>query len=75
MTRKKTRLHELRIGPLVLALAPECETLLEIKAKYIRDREIQAAELLEIYFEGVYPWIFDRSFTPKQAALFLIRGY
>lgn len=75
MTRKKTRLHELRIGPLVLALAPECETLLEIKAKYIRDREIQAAELLEIYFEGVHPWIFDRSFTQKQAALFLIRGY
>ena len=64
-------LHELRIGPLVLALAPECETLLRLKARLIRDSEIQGAELLEVYWHGKEPWIFDRSFTRKEAAHYL----
>lgn len=37
----------------------------------IRDSEIQGAELLEVYFQGKEPWIFDRKLTKKQAAKFL----
>lgn len=67
----KKPLHVLRIGPLVLALAPECETLFSLKARMIRDSEIQGAELLEVYWQGKEPWIFDCKLTPKEASRFL----
>lgn len=67
----KKPLHELRVGPCVFALAPDPDTLLRLKARFIRDSAFLGAELLEVYWEGREPWIFDRKFTVKEAAAFL----
>lgn len=68
MYKMRCPLSELRIGPLVVAFADDCNELMLIKAQMIVNREIQYPELLEIYFQGREPWIFDCKLTPFEAS-------
>lgn len=64
----KKRLHELRYGGTVIALAPECETLYIEKCELVFHRSVRYPELLNIYFEGKDNWIFDEKVTTTKQA-------
>lgn len=72
----KKRLHELRYGGTVIALAPQCETLYIEKCELVFNRSVRFPELLEIYFEGKDSWIFDEPIlTTKQASVGMRYGF
>lgn len=60
-------LHELRYFQEVVALAPELETLLSVKARYVHDGTFRYPEGLKIYFNGKEEWIFDEEITSRNA--------
>lgn len=67
---------ELRYGGVVIAFAPDPETLLREKCEMVLDGSVRYPELLKIYFEGVDEWLFDESITTKkQASLRLQAGF
>lgn len=63
-------MHELRYFQEVVALAPDCDTLLSVKAHYVYDGAFRYPEYLKIYFNGKEEWIFDEKITPKNAVRF-----
>lgn len=62
-------LSELRYYGVVLAFAPDPDTLLEVKAKMTVKREVRYPQGLEIYFEGRFPWLFDVVFLDSHQAM------
>ena len=73
---KKHSLHELRYGGVVVALSEELNVLFREKCEMVYNISVQYPELLEIFFEGVTPWIFDCSVTTrKEASRFLLASF
>lgn len=68
--KRSRKLHELRYFQEVVALAPEVETLLSVKAHYVHDGVFRYPEGLKIYFNGKEEWIFDEKITPRDAVRF-----
>ena len=65
--KKKSLIHELRLGLDVIALADDPNTLLDIKADIIANQSIRFCEGLEIYIDGRTHWVFDIPFTQNSA--------
>lgn len=63
-------MHELRYFQEVVALAPDVETLLSVKAHYVHDSVFRYPEYLKIYFNGKEEWIFDEKITSRNAVRF-----
>lgn len=72
----KRKLSELRYGGVVVALSEEPNVLFREKCEMVYNTSVQYPELLEIFFEGVNPWIFDISITTKkEASRHLLAGF
>lgn len=70
----KKPLHELRYGGVIYALSDSCETLLYLKAKSIIKKDVQYPEMLHIYFEGRFEWVFDHYIDEKEASKIVAVG-
>lgn len=74
--KRKNKLSELCYGGVVLALSEDPNVLFLEKCEMVYNTAVQYPELLEIFFEGVNPWIFDIPITTqKEASRHLSAGF